>query len=515
MWQLWRRRVVPRTAVVPASSPHLPFTMPNSSQFQLILSFLTFTQSHGGALQLDKGNFDSIIASIASRFHITKYPTLKLLRNGQATKREYRGQRSADAFASYIKEQLRDPIKILQNLDEINELEETKRTVIGYFEKQDSPEYELFRKIAVNLKDDCQFLAGFGDTVRSMHPPGESIVAFKASITKEDDAFTGSLSSYDELSIWATERCIPLVREITFQVSFFTHITLNDYKDAYIEGKLKAFLQDLYSGKLHREFHYGPDPETTSEAAKAKKPSVAVYYTNRALCNLKLKRWELVCQDCRTALEIDPTLVKAQFFLGQALLEMDNFDESIKHLTRAHDLAKEQKVNYGDDVACMIRVARKRRFNVAEEKRISQEIELQTYLNRLILEDRDRQIDEVRRKYENDEDRSQEEVMRIEQETDNYITEVNTMFARLDERRRKREVPDYLCGKISFEILRQPVVTPSGITYDRKDIEEHLQESADRDLSNKPSHKTIITPHSSPLKDSPVQQRGPSTCNTG
>lgn len=62
-------------------------------------------------------------ASIASRFHITKYPTLKLLRNGQATKREYRGQRSADAFASYIKEQLRDPIKILQSLDEINELE--------------------------------------------------------------------------------------------------------------------------------------------------------------------------------------------------------------------------------------------------------------------------------------------------------------------------------------------------------------------------------------------------------
>lgn len=38
----------------------------------------------------------------------------------------------------------------------------------------------------------------------------------------------------------------------------------------------------------------------------------------------------------------------------------------------------------------------------------------------------------------------------------------------------KRDVPDYLCGKISFEILREPVVTPSGITYERKDIEEHL-----------------------------------------
>lgn len=28
-----------------------------------------------------------------------------------------------------------------------------------------------------------------------------------------------------------------------------------------------------------------------------------------------------------------------------------------------------------------------------------------------------------------------------------------------------REVPDYLCGKISFELMVDPYVTPSGITY--------------------------------------------------
>ena len=43
----------------------------------------------------------------------------------------------------------------------------------------------------------------------------------------------------------------------------------------------------------------------------------------------------------------------------------------------AQDLAKEQRVNYGDDIASLIRVARKRRFNLAEEARVSQEIELQ------------------------------------------------------------------------------------------------------------------------------------------
>lgn len=63
----------------------------------------------------------------------------------------------------------------------------------------------------------------------------------------------------------------------------------------------------------------------------------------------------------------------------------------------------------------------------------------------------------------------------------------------------KRDVPDYLCGKISFEIMKEPVISPGlvlfslmhsynlefeliscspqnrGITYDKKDIEEHLQ----------------------------------------
>ena len=38
----------------------------------------------------------------------------------------------------------------------------------------------------------------------------------------------------------------------------------------------------------------------------------------------------------------------------------------------------------------------------------------------------------------------------------------------MDERRQQREVPDYLCDKISFELLTDPVITPSGITYNKK-----------------------------------------------
>lgn len=206
-----------------------------------------------------------------------------------------------------------------------------------------------------------------------------------------------------------------------------------------------------------------------------KNPTNATYFTNRALCHLKMKRWEQSCQDCRRALDMDQNLVKAHFFLGQSLLELELFDESIKHLQRAYDLAKEQKQNYGDDIASQLRLARKKRWNVQEEKRICQEIELQSYLNRLIQDDMKERIAKLKLDDNINEDAIKEKTQEIEQECDDHMTALNNIFAKIDDRRRKRDIPDYLCGKISFEILTDPVITPSGITYERKDIEEHLQ----------------------------------------
>lgn len=62
------------------------------------------------------------------------------------------------------------------------------------------------------------------------------------------------------------------------------------------------------------------------------------------------------------------------------------------HSIAACDLAKEQKRNFGDDIASQLRAARKKRWNIQEEKRICQEIELQSYINRLINEDMQNRI---------------------------------------------------------------------------------------------------------------------------
>lgn len=235
-------------------------------------------------------------------------------------------------------------------------------------------------------------------------------------------------------------------------------------KDTMTAVELKDLGNKLFTARKYE------DAISCYSKAIIKSPSTATYFTNRALCYLKLQQWELACQDCRRALDLDPSSVKGHFFLGQALQEMDNYDEAVKYLQRANDLAREQKLNFGDDIACQLRLARKRRWQLIEEKRLQQEIELQTYLNQLILLDKQKRVQEMKMM-----GTRQGDIERVEVALDKYMSELNNIFAKVDEKRRKREVPDYLCGKISFEIMREPVITPSGITYDRRDIEEHLQ----------------------------------------
>uniref|UniRef100_A0A8C0BUR5 E3 ubiquitin-protein ligase CHIP n=1 Tax=Buteo japonicus TaxID=224669 RepID=A0A8C0BUR5_9AVES len=278
-------------------------------------------------------------------------------------------------------------------------------------------------------------------------------------------------------------------------------------------------------------------------ALQNRNPLVAVYYTNRALCYLKMQQHDKALADCKRALELDGQSVKAHFFLGQCQMEMENYDEAIANLQRAYNLAKEQRLNFGDDIPSALRIAKKKRWNSIEEKRINQENELHSYLTKLIMAEKERELAECRKTQQEenaDESRSRVQLASIEAKHDKYLADMDELFSQVDERRKvsvpqralclspsgaacrkpvlvhavtsavfpasrselvpppsplffccwarlappdpalllssqKRDIPDYLCGKISFELMREPCITPSGITYDRKDIEEHLQ----------------------------------------
>lgn len=66
-----------------------------------------------------KRMFWHLTASLAQRFHVSKYPTLKLFRYGQMMRREFRGQRSAKSLIDFAKSHLASPIKILSTADEL------------------------------------------------------------------------------------------------------------------------------------------------------------------------------------------------------------------------------------------------------------------------------------------------------------------------------------------------------------------------------------------------------------
>ena len=62
-------------------------------------------------------------ASIAQQYHVSKYPTLKLFRHGSLMKREYRGQRSGDALANYIKDMLKSTVNEVEDIDDLDNLD--------------------------------------------------------------------------------------------------------------------------------------------------------------------------------------------------------------------------------------------------------------------------------------------------------------------------------------------------------------------------------------------------------
>ncbi|KAM3823126.1 endoplasmic reticulum resident protein 44 isoform 1-T1 [Vipera latastei] len=279
-------------------------------------------------------------SDIAQRYRISKYPTLKLFRNGMMMKREYRGQRSVTAIADYIRQQKSNPIREVLSLEEINSLDRSKRNIIGYFEQKDSDNYRNFERVANVLHDDCVFLAAFGFVSKPERFSGDNIIykptgnnyPYRSKENAPDMVYLGSMTNFDLAYAWTQDKCVPLVREITFEngeelteeglpflilfhmkddteslerfqqevarqlisekgtinflhadcdkfrhpllhiqkspadcpviaIDSFRHMyVFSDFNDLAVPGKLKQFVLDLHSGKLHREFHHGPDP---------------------------------------------------------------------------------------------------------------------------------------------------------------------------------------------------------------------------------------------------------------
>ncbi|VDM41363.1 unnamed protein product [Toxocara canis] len=264
-------------------------------------------------------------AVLADKYFVNKYPTMKVFINGEMATKEYRASRTVEALTTFVKQQLATCIRDFNNKDELEQMmDKSKRNIIAYYASKDSQEYSNFNKAASILRDDCAFYTGIDSTLKALN---ENMIIFRDPDTQDEQKFSGNFSDYDYVKQWLTDKCIPLVREVTFENveelteeglpfllffrdpadkeadKMFTELVIRELYDQkaavnalladghkfahplkhlgktekdlpvlaidsfqhmflfpnmselQIPGKLRQFIMDLHSGKLHSDFH--------------------------------------------------------------------------------------------------------------------------------------------------------------------------------------------------------------------------------------------------------------------
>ncbi|CAN1269271.1 E3 ubiquitin-protein ligase CHIP [Linum perenne] len=195
-------------------------------------------------------------------------------------------------------------------------------------------------------------------------------------------------------------------------------------------------------------------------------PNVPVYWTNRAVCHRKRNNWKKVEEDCRSAIKLDQGSFKAHHMLGLALLKREEYAEGIKALERALDLGRGPNQT-GYMVEEIWQELAKAKYSLWEQESVQRSWELQNLKQAC--------VSALKEKYFLDD--HQGEGISEEAATTNaqQLDDLEEVFDKAAEDDIPTDVPDYLCCRISLDIFRDPVITPSGVTYERGVILEHLQ----------------------------------------
>jgi len=157
--------------------------------------------------------------SISTKYHVNKYPTLKLYRHGVITKREYRGARQIDVLFDYIRKQVESSIIKLSNPNDLTTLDPKKRYIIGHFDDENSENYKTFSKVASLLREECHFVASTNQEQFKNERPLTDVVYYRPSQSShdKDTYYMGTINNHESFYAWSNEKCVPLVREITFE----------------------------------------------------------------------------------------------------------------------------------------------------------------------------------------------------------------------------------------------------------------------------------------------------------
>ncbi|XP_011089031.1 E3 ubiquitin-protein ligase CHIP isoform X2 [Sesamum indicum] len=197
----------------------------------------------------------------------------------------------------------------------------------------------------------------------------------------------------------------------------------------------------LHGNRYFKKDRFGAAIDAYTEAIVLC-PNVPIYWTNRALCHRKRNEWTRVEEDCRRAIQLDHYSVKA-LDLGRGANPKSYMVEEIwQELARAKYLAWEHE-------------STKRSWELQNLKEACEAALKEKHF--LDASEMEGFVDENAKS-------------NLEQ-----LEALGRVFNKAAEDDTPTEVPDYLCCKITLDIFRDPVIAPSGFTYERAVILDHLQ----------------------------------------
>lgn len=183
----------------------------------------------------------------------------------------------------------------------------------------------------------------------------------------------------------------------------------------------------------------------------------SILYSNRAQCHRKLSNWKQCYEDALIAIEMQENNIKAHMLCGQALMELGksetnlmSIENGLKRLTKAYSLCSSQnKRNFEKDILIYIGRGKKLLWFKQQENETNEKKELLQNIQK--LEENNKKTPEA-------------------QKTKNLEELRSILF----DNPAPRVIPEFIVDPISKSVMKDPVILPSGNSYDKASLDEYM-----------------------------------------
>lgn len=101
---------------------------------------------------------EDINRDLATKYDVSGFPTLKILRNGGSNIQEYKGPREAEGIVDYLKKQVGPASKQIGSAEDAStHINDKKVFIVGVFSQFSGQEYDNFMAVAEKLRSDYEF----------------------------------------------------------------------------------------------------------------------------------------------------------------------------------------------------------------------------------------------------------------------------------------------------------------------------------------------------------------------